>query len=75
MVPVRTRPQLMRGVRRRAYSHSKGRSTIPEAHPMSEIEGIAKLRIHSGKLEEFKALQMQVHSHHTVDAVRRHGLS
>jgi len=26
---------------------------------MSEIEGIARLRIHPGKLEEFKALQMQ----------------
>ena len=26
---------------------------------MSEIEGIARLRILSGKLEEFKALQMQ----------------
>jgi quinol monooxygenase YgiN len=26
---------------------------------MNEIEGIARLRIHPGKLEEFKALQMQ----------------
>ncbi len=26
---------------------------------MSEIEGIARLKIHPGKLEEFKALQMQ----------------
>ena len=26
---------------------------------MSEIEGIARLRIHPGKLEEFKALQRQ----------------
>jgi quinol monooxygenase YgiN len=26
---------------------------------MSEIEGIARLRIHPGKLEEFKSLQME----------------
>jgi len=31
----------------------------PEADPMTEIEGIARQQIQPGKLEEFKALQMQ----------------